>query len=439
MTTNTPVKALACLTLAFASASINMIATHDTQLQAQAALQAENEPVKRARLLYADRLKVEKESIEQQNEALKAYREATHAYNDAKRSGNEDSIAKAEIALNDARSYYERSVSEGKARIDAAKDTFLEAFAKANWDEFDTTSDSDLLYEGLIRYAAAAKAERRFSDAIKAYDTYLAKLPKHEGREYVITYSYTDVLLRTDDTAKAATRLSQLSKEVGEKFRPGIQLNVGDLQAMSGKTSDAAATYASALKSIPAKIDDADPRRIAKSALEARVALVGKAAPALEPGTWLGREATTLAALKGRVVVLHFWATWSEHATVDVPALAELATANKGKAIDIIGVTQHYTEGCNAVSLAALTRGENGARVSGLDTVEQFTAHLRDWHNRVAPGYPFAVAANADFTSFKASSLPTTIVVNAQGEIALFVNGKDRVYAAERCIANLMK
>ncbi len=69
-------------------------------------------------------------------------------------------------------------------------------------------------------------------------------------------------------------------------------------------------------------------------------ALIGKPAPALT-FTWSNREGglASLEALKGKVVVLDFWATWCGPCLSSFPQVGELVTHYAGSPVEVIGVT----------------------------------------------------------------------------------------------------
>ncbi len=69
-------------------------------------------------------------------------------------------------------------------------------------------------------------------------------------------------------------------------------------------------------------------------------ALIGKPAPALA-FTWSDRAGglTSLDALKGKVVVLDFWATWCGPCITSFPQVAELVTHYTGSPVEVVGVT----------------------------------------------------------------------------------------------------
>lgn len=77
----------------------------------------------------------------------------------------------------------------------------------------------------------------------------------------------------------------------------------------------------------------------AAAAKAAQAALVGKPAPALNFKWSSGAPLKTLADLKGKVVVLDFWATWCGPCISSFPQVRELTAHYKGADVVVLGVT----------------------------------------------------------------------------------------------------
>ena len=59
--------------------------------------------------------------------------------------------------------------------------------------------------------------------------------------------------------------------------------------------------------------------------------------PALQVTNWINGETATLASLKGKIVVLDFWATWCGPCLASIPHTNELAEKYKDKVVSVRG------------------------------------------------------------------------------------------------------
>lgn len=69
--------------------------------------------------------------------------------------------------------------------------------------------------------------------------------------------------------------------------------------------------------------------------------LLSKPAPALKATEWVGSKAQTLKSLKGRVVLLDFWATWCKPCIEMYPEMRTWATEFGPEGLVILGITNH--------------------------------------------------------------------------------------------------
>lgn len=73
-----------------------------------------------------------------------------------------------------------------------------------------------------------------------------------------------------------------------------------------------------------------------------QVALIGEPAPEIEIKAWLTGEPATLANLRGRVVLLEFWATWCKPCKEMFPKLKQLDEQHRARGLEVIALTRHY-------------------------------------------------------------------------------------------------
>jgi cytochrome c biogenesis protein CcmG/thiol:disulfide interchange protein DsbE len=125
-------------------------------------------------------------------------------------------------------------------------------------------------------------------------------------------------------------------------------------------------------------------------------AMEGKAAPALQLDNWINGKAVQLSELKGKIVVLDFWATWCGPCIASIPHNNELSQKYADKGVVFIGVC-----------------AKNGAE----KMAETVTKHQ----------IKYPVAADSEgktVAAFKANSYPDYYIIDRKGILrwADFVN-----------------
>ena len=73
-----------------------------------------------------------------------------------------------------------------------------------------------------------------------------------------------------------------------------------------------------------------------------QVSLIGEPAPEITIRDWIIGEPVTLSDLRGRVVLLEFWATWCKPCQQMFPKLKELDLQYRARGFDVIALTRHY-------------------------------------------------------------------------------------------------
>ena len=153
--------------------------------------------------------------------------------------------------------------------------------------------------------------------------------------------------------------------EIEFQTRVELALALGDAYISTGETEKARrvmaeeASFAETIFQVMQASGTTDQKRAAAGGrVQVRdrarqVALLGEPAPELIIKDWINGEATTLADLRGRVVLLEFWATWCKPCQAMFPKLKELDEQNRERGLDVIALTRHYFAGRDTASSQA--------------------------------------------------------------------------------------
>ena len=114
--------------------------------------------------------------------------------------------------------------------------------------------------------------------------------------------------------------------------------------------------------------------------------LEGKPAPELVTQAWIG-EPTTIAANRGKVIVVDFWATWCSPCMAAIPENVELVKKSVGKPLAFIGI-HDSNSGWNNASQVVQSKGIN---------------------------YPVAQDKGASAKAYKLLFWPTYVVIDHEG------------------------
>lgn len=141
------------------------------------------------------------------------------------------------------------------------------------------------------------------------------------------------------------------------------------------------------------------------------ISLVGKPVPTLETKDSVGpHKALPLSKLKGKTVLLFFWAHWCSDCKAQAPILAALAEKYASRGFVVVGPTQYY--GYVAGGEDALPAAE-----------KPYIASIHDQHYKIIPGMAAPLSVE-NFRVYGSSTTPTLVLIDKTGIVRLYNPGK---------------
>ena len=136
--------------------------------------------------------------------------------------------------------------------------------------------------------------------------------------------------------------------------------------------------------------------------------------PDIRVNEWIDQQPTKLSELRGRVVLLDFWATWCGPCRVTFPRLQSWHETYKNKGLVILGVTNFFGH----------AEGKQLTRAQEMD-------YLRDFKKKFRLPYGFAIADSDDNDrNYVVSSIPTTFLIDRRGVVRFISVGTNEAQSA---------
>jgi thiol-disulfide isomerase/thioredoxin len=137
--------------------------------------------------------------------------------------------------------------------------------------------------------------------------------------------------------------------------------------------------------------------------------LEGRAAPALEEREFLGSKPAPLLSLRGKPVLLFFWAHWCPDCKQEEHILAQLVREYGPKGLVMIAPTQRY---------GYVANGDEAGPADELKYIEQIRhQYYADLLSVPAP------VSEANFRNYGASTTPTLVLIDRRGIVRLYHPG----------------
>jgi thiol-disulfide isomerase/thioredoxin len=155
-----------------------------------------------------------------------------------------------------------------------------------------------------------------------------------------------------------------------------------------------------------------------------RVSLEGHSAPRLESGLRLGPRVPGVGELKGKVVLLFFWAHWCPECKAESPGIAKLLDKYRSLGLAIVAPTQRYGYA-------------EAGRPAAPDKELRYILKVRDTYYGFLRNEPVPVS-EANYKEFGVTSMPMHVLLDRQGVIRLYHPGRLTEEELEAAIRGLL-
>jgi thiol-disulfide isomerase/thioredoxin len=290
--------------------------------------------------------------------------------------------------------------------------------------------------------------------ALEAFEAVLGSVePTSDPAKTLVTRIKPGITFYRKNIEIAMVSLADLEKKISENGddAKSIELLAGKLASEIGTLArtepEKAETQLQQLKDRLAKLKDAAKEESTKTAIDKAVtsagnvtrtidmykklnAMVGKDAAPLAVETWVNGKPLTDGDLKGKVVLLDFWAVWCGPCIATFPHLREWQEQYGDKGLVIIGLTSYYKYKWDDE-----TKRHKSDKAATKEEEQEMLVKFAEMHSLK---HRFALQDGRGMSEYYGvTGIPQAVVIDQQGKIQLVRVGSGDANAKD--IDNLLK
>lgn len=268
-------------------------------------------------------------------------------------------------------------------------------------------------------YRAKKQLERAAPHAESAFKAAKAwrereKTPPADRLVYITSTALVDIYQQTKRPAAESVAVLEEVRKLAEaassaRLYTDATEKLADVLVDAGRKPEAVKTIEAAIKYAGTSVKPEE-RRYVLRALQRKqlqLRLQGEVAPEITVARWVEQPPVKLSGLRGRVVLLDFWATWCGPCLRAFPHLVEWHEKYKDRGLVIIGITKFY--------------GEGGGQELEPDDELSFVGRFKKTHKLP---YGTGVADGDDnHIRYGVTAIPTAVLIDRRGVIRLLTTG----------------